>query len=95
MTNQVQDKPAEKGITINNILMTIVILGGGIFSTIIISIMTDLKVSVNKVQESISTMQITDGVTINEMKHFKKELEDCKSFHNEVRKRITYLENKK
>ena len=88
----VRDKPTERGLTINNILLAIVILGGGIFSTIVTSYMSHLTTSVSKMEDSLSAMRTTDGVTANELGHINAALRNCKEIHITIDKRIYKLE---
>ena len=95
----VRDKPAERGLTINNILLAIVILGGGIFSTVITSYMSHLTASVAKMEESMSTMKSTDSVTANELNHINRamdnlseDLSECKEIHIIIRGKLINLE---
>ena len=95
----VRDKPAERGLTINNILLAIVILGGGIFGTIVTSYMSHLTTSVSKMEETMSTMRSTDNVTANELGHMNRaigilsdDLSDCKEIHIIIRGKLINLE---
>lgn len=89
----VRDKPAERGLTINNILLAIVILGGGIFGTIVTSYMSHLTTSVSKMEETMSTMKSTDSVTANELGHINASLLKCKEVHILIDKRVYNLES--
>ena len=95
----VRDKPAERGLTINNILLAIVILGGGIFGTIVTSYMSHLTESVSKMEETMSTMRSTDNVTANELGHINRaidslgnDLAECKEIHIIIRSKLINLE---
>lgn len=87
-----RDRPAERGIVINNILLTIVTLGGGIFSAIMLSYMSHLTDSVLIMEKAITTIQIKDGVTINELGHINSNLAECKEIHININKRVYNLE---
>lgn len=90
--NDVRDKPAERGITINNILLSIVVIGGSIFSTIVTSSMTSIQNSMDKVEESVTLMKVDNSVTTNEVKHIHATLADCQKNHENLIKRIRKLE---
>lgn len=91
--NDVRDKPAERGITINNILLSIVVIGGSIFGTIVTSSMTNIQTSMNKVEETITLMKVDNGVTSNELKHVHSTLTDCQKNHQHIVDRLRKLEN--
>ena len=78
---ETRDKPAERGITINNILLTIITLGGGTFATMITSSMTSIQDSMENMQIAIQSIKITDSVTRNEIKHIHNALDECKEWH--------------
>lgn len=90
--NDVRDKPAERGITINNILLSIVVIGGSIFSTIVTNSMTSIQESMDTVEETVSLMKVDNGITTNELKHIHSTLSDCQKNHSAIVKRLRSLE---
>ena len=88
----VRDKPAERGLTINNILLSLIILGGGIFSWVAESYISHLINSVNNVEVSISAIREANGVTANELGHINATLLECKKSHIILEKRVYTME---
>jgi len=87
-----RDRPAERGITTTNVLLALLILGGGVFGTVVTQSMSNINESVKLLNQSITEMLITDGVTANELKHIKASMDDCRKYHSSVEKRLDYLE---
>lgn len=88
----VRDRSAERGITINNVLLAIVILGGGVFGTVVTSYMSHLTNSVAKMEASLSIMQTADGVTANELSHLNTRLKSIEAFHMGCAERLRKVE---
>lgn len=74
MENEVRDRPAERGLTINNILLGLVLVGGAVFGTIITNIMSDIQTSVKELQQTMGNMRISNGVINNEILHMKSSI---------------------
>jgi len=87
-----RDKPAERGITTTNILLALLILGGGIFGTVVTQSMSSINESVKSLNMSITEMLVTDGITANELTHIKESMSNCRKFHAVVEKRLDHLE---
>lgn len=87
-----RDKPAERGITINNILLTLVVLGGSVFGTVVTNIMSAVQEDVHTVKQTITKIQINDGVMNNEMQHVHEQLDKCAEFHTELNDRLKRIE---
>jgi len=77
----VTDRQTEKGIGITNILLTLLLLVSGTLGGMIITSMDSMEQAINK-------LNVTTGVTVNEIKH----LHEVVGSHDE---RITILENRR
>ncbi len=88
MPTEVHDRPAERSLNITNILLAILILLGGIFGTVMTDFMGNIKKSVDSMDESITSIQVTNGITVNEVKHLHKSIEN-------IEDRVLILENKR
>lgn len=89
-----KDRKAENGITINNILLSVLILGGGIFGTLINGYLTHLTASVTSMELAVSSLQAVGSVTSNELSHINSKIAGCKEFHVNIEQRLRTLENK-
>jgi len=89
----VRDKPAEKGLTINNILLAVLILGGTAFSTVLINNMNDIKDRLTEALSAIVDIKIHDARVANDISHVVLAVGECQKFHKEVEKRLDKLES--
>jgi hypothetical protein len=87
-----RDRPAERGITINNILLAIVVLGGSVFGTVVTSLMAEMQTDVKQVKETITTIRVQDGITSNELSHVHDQLKKCEGFHRDITDRLKRIE---
>ena len=90
-----RDRKAENGITINNVLLSIVILGGGIFGTVFTGYLSHLTTSVSGVETAISSLRSVGNVTANELNHINSKIANCKEFHLSIANRVRDLEYRK
>lgn len=85
---QVNDRPAERSLNITNVLLSVITILGSIFGTVAIDSMNRMNDSVDAMEISINSLNRTNDVTLNEIKHIR----DTVGKHG---KRLTKLEEKK
>ena len=88
MATQVNDRPAERGINITNILLAMLILLGGVFGTVMTNFMSDINDNVKSMGLSITILSKDNAVTLNELAHIHNTLTTHAT-------RIKALENEK
>lgn len=77
---EVRDRPAESRIGMTNVLLSLLIVVSGAFGTMMLN-------SMSTMESAISSLSISSGVTVNEIKHIHASIEDCEE-------RLTKLESK-
>lgn len=99
---QVNDRPAERGINMTNMLLSLLILLGGIFGTVMTNFMGTINSSVQSMDKSIASIQIVTSVTTNDVEHIKGKVGEnsdkisaISNFINELDRRISREENSK
>ena len=90
--NEVSDKQAERGISITNVLLSILIALGSIFGNVVLGSMDKLQTSVSSVETSITTIQVTNGIALNDIKHLQEAEKVTATALEEIRSRLRYLE---
>jgi hypothetical protein len=94
MTEDVRDRPAERGITMTNILLGLLVTGGSVFGTMVIQDISAIKETTVKMGEAITMIQVQNG-------RYDEQLRECRAHHvtqdkinTEVSKRLRTLERK-
>jgi len=85
---QVSDRPAERSLNITNVLLSVITILGSIFGTVAIDSMNRMNDSVDAMEISINSLNRTNDVTLNEIKHIRDTVDE----HGE---RLTKLEERK
>ena len=88
----VRDRPTETGLTINNILLAIVIVGGTMFGTVVIKSMDHITHSVISLEDAITVILVSDGVTVTELANIKTHMKICAEKHAKTDNRVLQIE---
>jgi hypothetical protein len=94
--NNFRDKPAERGITINNVLLGLLLIGGTLFGNMLTEDITEIKKASKSVETSLNKIQIENGKTYVQIDYIKRSLDEhkktCKESHSDFENRIKELE---
>ena len=74
MTTEVNDRPAERGINITNLLLTVLIILGGIASTMINFSLENVNNSVVAVETSVNNLNVDAGKMSVKIDNLDKEM---------------------
>jgi len=83
----VNDRPAERSLNITNILLTILILLGGLASSMITLSIDSVQTEVVNVKDSVDNLNISKGQTEVKFEHLNKDVDAVKA-------RISILEKR-
>jgi len=87
MMTDVNDRPAERSLNITNILLTILILLGGLASSMITLSIDSVQTEVVNVKDSVDNLNISKGRTEVKIEHLSKDVEAVKVRVTELEKR--------
>ena len=74
MTTEVNDRPAERGINITNSLLTVIIILGGVVSTMFLNSIDTVNDNVIAVETSVNNLNIDTGKMSVKIDNLGKEM---------------------
>ena len=83
----VRDRPAERGITVSNILLSVIGALGTIFGTMVLGDMSDLKQISQSMNEKITEIRVSNGEHSKDIQHLNEHVD-------KMDKRLTAVEAK-
>ena len=89
---QTRDRPAERGITISNILQAVIVIGGTVFGTLVVGDMHYIRNAVDNLVEAIATIRVHDSIASTKIETLQNVSDQCKEYHAGVERRLDRLE---
>lgn len=90
--SEVRDRPAERGITINNILLTLILAFGSGIGTLVLFIMIGLQDSVDLIATDIKAIEVKNGEYGRDIDHNGIQVNKLESRINKFDQRLFALE---
>ena len=88
----VTDKPAERGLIINNFLLSVIAVGGTILGTLIINDMSELKDTTVTMANTLTTLTVSTSNADKEFSHIRTFIKETKAVQMNHANRIRALE---